>query len=367
MTRIILLDIDGVLVHPGGYRAALRATIQYFLGTEFKVHEDILMELEKRGIFSEWDMVPLIIASHWNSILLQHPKQNLPEDVFSAANEFQKIEISDQIMIPEFDLIAGQYPAEAAFQAGSFPLIPLELRRKLLTKTRDIYASATMRVFQHFTLGSENFSKTYNLPAELKTESLLLTHDQSNINDEIRSKLRKYHLSAFTARPSGPPVEVTESIVGYAPEAELALELVKLNDIPLIAFGKLEYLASQHGLDPAALIKPSPIQALAGVLAAWTKEEWPALQAANAWREMGKINGAFKQLPGEFELMVVEDTMGGIRSTRAAGEILQSAGFKVTVRAIGLTSGSSAKALAFEQAHVPHFTNWESLIAGVGL
>ena len=32
MTKIILLDIDGVLVHPGGYRAALRATVNHFLG-----------------------------------------------------------------------------------------------------------------------------------------------------------------------------------------------------------------------------------------------------------------------------------------------------------------------------------------------
>lgn len=367
MTKIILLDIDGVLVHPGGYRAALRATVNHFLGTEFEVREELLTDLEKRGISSEWDMAPLIIASHWNSILLQHPKQNLPEDVFAAANELQKIKIQNQITIPEFDLVAGQYPAEAAFHAGCFSSIPLELRKKLLTKTRDIHSSPTMRIFQHFTLGSENFTKTYNLPAEFETESLLLTHDQSNINDEVRSKLRKYHLAAFTARPSGPPAEVTGSIVGYAPEAELALELVKLTDIPLIAFGKLEYLASQHGLDPATLVKPSPVQALAGVLAAWTNDEWSSLQAANHWRETGKVNEKFKQLPKEFELMVVEDTMGGIRSVRTAGKILQEADFDIDIKAIGLTSGSGAKSSAFEEANIPYFENWESLIAGVGL
>ena len=224
-----------------------------------------------------------------------------------------------------------------------------------------------MRIFQHFTLGSENFSKTYNLPAELETESLLLTHDQSNIDDEIRSKLHKYHLAAFTARPSGPPAEATGSIVGYAPEAELALELVKLQDIPLIAFGKLEYLASQHGLDPATLVKPSPVQALAATLAAWTGEEWSSLQAANHWRERGEVNETFKQLPKEFELMVVEDTMGGIHSVRAAGKILQEAGFNVDIQAIGFTSGSGAKSSAFEEASIPYFENWESLIAGVGL
>ncbi|MFN8411803.1 MAG: hypothetical protein U0Z26_05400 [Anaerolineales bacterium] len=367
MTKIILLDIDGVLVQPGGYRAALRATVNYFLGKEFEVPEDILTDLEKRGISSEWDMAPLIIASHWNSILLQHPQQNLPEDISVVANELQKINIQNQLSIPEFDLVTGQYPAEAAFHAECFSSIPLELRKKLLTQTRDIQSSPTMRIFQHFTLGSENFSKTYHLPAEFKTESLLLTHDQSNINDEIRVKLRKHHLAAFTARPSGPPTEVTESIVGYAPEAELALDLVKLQDIPLIAFGKLEYLASQHEVNPATLVKPSPIQALAATLAAWTGDEWASLQAANQWRETGSLGAAFKKLPSSFELLVVEDTMGGIRSVRAAGEILQKAGFLVQVYAIGLTSGISAKAAAFETAGIPYFENWESLIAQVGL
>jgi hypothetical protein len=369
MTRIILLDIDGVLVQPGGYRAALRATVHYFLDPGFEVEENLLAGLEKRGISSEWDMVPLIIASYWNSFLLQCPTPNLPDDVFTAATKIQTTRPTSpiQISIPEFDLVAGQYPAEAAFHAGCFASIPIELRRKLLTQTRDIHASATMKIFQHFTLGSETFSKTYGLPAEFETKSFLLIHDQSNINEEIRSRLRQYHLAAFTARPSASPAEVTGSIVGYAPEAELALELVKLQNIPLIAFGRLEYLASQHGLDPARLVKPSPVQALAAILAAWTREEWMSLQAANHWHKTGEIGETFKQLPQKFELMVVEDTMGGIYSVQAATKILQEAGFDITLRAIGITSGSGVKSSAFEDANIPYFENWESLMAESGL
>ena len=70
MTKIILLDIDGVLVHPGGYRAALRATVHRFIDPDFQIQEDLLTSMEKRGIASEWDMSPLIIASYWNSILI---------------------------------------------------------------------------------------------------------------------------------------------------------------------------------------------------------------------------------------------------------------------------------------------------------
>jgi hypothetical protein len=194
-------------------------------------------------------------------------------------------------------------------------------------------------------------------------------HDTSNINDEIRAKLcqSNCHLAAFTSRPSRPPGEFGDATLGYAPEAELALELVGLSHIPLIAFGKLEYLASQYDLDPATLVKPSPVQALAAVLAAWTGEEWLALQAVHHWRETGTLNGLFDRLPKAFEWIVVEDTMGGIYSARTAGEILKKAGFDVNVRAIGLTSGNLAKASSFERAGVPYFQDWESLIKGISL
>ena len=44
-------------------------------------------------------------------------------------------------------------------------------------------------------------------------------------------------------------------------------------------------------------------------------------------------------------------------------EILQKAGLNVTIRPLGLTSGSAAKASAFEQAGIPHYENWEQLMA----
>jgi hypothetical protein len=222
-----------------------------------------------------------------------------------------------------------------------------------------------MRTFQHFTLGSRHFEETYDLKAGLETESLLLKHDHANIDNSVRNKFLQNgnHVAVFTARPSHPPREVADSTLGYAPEAELALELVEMKDTPLIAFGKLEYIAAQYDLDPAALVKPSPFQALAAILAAWTGEELSTLQAAYDWHVSGKLNSYFNELPKSFELIVVEDTMGGVRSTWAAGEILQNAGFDITVKAYGLTSGISAKKAAFEQAGLPHFESWDELIS----
>lgn len=369
MKRIILLDIDGVLVQPGGYRAALRATVKRFIG-DYVIEEDLITSMEKRGISSEWDMSPLIIAAYWEDVLSRQPMGGLSDDVAVAAKQIQeqKMEMPKQLHIPEFELAAGQYPAETAFLAGCFASIPEALRKNLLTDSRNVRKSETFRTFQHFTLGSKNYQATYQLSPEFEAQSLLRTEDKANISTEIGERLRHpmNSLAAFTARPSHPPRGV-EAGVGYAPEAELALELVGMTDIPLMAFGKLEYIAAQHGLDPAALIKPSPFQALAGVLAAWTGDELSALQAAYDWHVSGKLNSRFGELPQSFELAVVEDTLGGIRSTRAAGEILREAGFDVTVRAFGLTSGIAAKAAAFAATDVPHFENWESLMAGVGL
>lgn len=371
MTKVILLDIDGVLVHPGGYRAALRATMNHFFNlmglASFDIPEENLGELEKRGISSEWDMIPLLLASIWNNILLQRPMQNLPSSLSSAAVAIGKhlngYKPSSMDM-PMFELTAGQYPAESALQQECFSSIPIHLRTNLLHETRNIHLSETMRFFQHFTLGSKKFTQTYNLPAEMETVSLLLTEDKSNINDVIRTKLHQpgIYLSAFTARPSAPPREVVTSHLGYAPEAELALELVGLPDISLIAFGKLQYLAAQRGLDPVTLLKPSPMQALAAVAAAMTGDEWSALQSACDWVQTGQLKGALAELPRAFKLYAIEDTMGGILSTLEAGQILRKSGLDVTTHAIGLTHGNPSKMEAFTQAGIKCFENWAELI-----
>jgi hypothetical protein len=370
MTTILLLDIDGVLVHPGGYRAALHATLNHFVNLmglpHFEFPEEKLAGFEKRGITSEWDMVPLLLAVLWDDILARQPLSNLPADVSSAAIEIGKAlngYLPSELIIPEFELVTGQYPVETALQSGYFPSIPLALRTSLMHRSRDVRSSHTMRIFQHYTLGSRAFNQTYALPVEIESESLLRKHDQPIINKVIRERLRQSgaHLVAFTARPSAPPREIDVPPLGYAPEAEIALELVGFPDIPLISFGRLQYLGSQRGYDPETLLKPSPVQALAGIAAALAGNEWSALQAACDWYETGQFTGLLAELPQALDVSIVEDTLSGIRSVQAAGEILQKSGYDVTVRAYGMTSGSAAKSAAFEHAGVPYFRDWETL------
>jgi hypothetical protein len=371
MTSVLLLDIDGVLVKPGGYRAALHATLNYFVHLmglpHFEFPEEKIAQIEQRGITSEWDMAPLLLAALWEDILSRQPISDLPADVSSAATRIGKHldgYVPSEVHIPEFELVPGQCPADTALNIGLFSSIPEPLCINLLQRSRDINFSQTLRLLQHYTLGSKAFTQTYSLPAEIETESLLHKYDQSNINEPIREKLLQsgIHLAAFTARPSMPPREVKAPPLGYAPEAEIALDLVGLPDIPLISFGKLQYLGEQRGHDPETLLKPSPVQALAGIAAALTGDEWSSLQAACDWHETGQLMGGVAELPQSFEVSIVEDTMGGVRSVWAAGEILGKAGLDVTVRAYGLTSGSTAKSAAFERAGVPYFDTWETLI-----
>jgi len=375
MTTILLLDIDGVLVKPGGYRAALHATLNYFVNLmglpHFEFPEEKLAGFERRGITSEWDMVPLLLAVLWDDILSHQPIRNLPSDVSSAAREIGNYlngNVPSDLHIPEFELVVGEYPADTALQNGFFVSIPEQLRTNLLHRSRDVHFSQTMRLFQQYTLGSRAFAETYQLPAEVETESLLRKYDHSNINDSIREKLRRpgIHLTAFTARPSAPPREVEAPPLGYAPEAEIALDLVELPDIPMISFGKLQYLGEQRGYDPEVLLKPSPVQALAGIAAALTGNEWASLQAACDWHETGQLTGVLAELPKAFDVTIVEDTLGGVCSVLAAGEILQYAGLDVDVRAYGLTSGSAAKSAAFENAGLPYFNEWDTLIDQLG-
>jgi hypothetical protein len=304
--------------------------------------------------------------------LSRKPVPGLPTDVSSAAIEIGKYldgYLPKDLIIPEIELVAGQYPVETALQAGYFSSIPMALRMSLMHRSRDVRSSHTMRIFQHYTLGSQAYQQTYDLPVEIETESLLRKYDQPNIDEEVRDKLRQSgaHLAAFTARPSAPPREIEAPPLGYAPEAEIALELVGLPDIPLISFGRLQYLGEGRGYDPEILLKPSPVQALAGIAAALTRDERSALQASCDWYETGKLTGPLAELPKSFEVSIVEDTLSGIRSVVAAGEILQKAGLDVTVHTYGLTTGSAAKSAAFEQAGVPYYSDWETLIEHLGL
>ena len=79
-------------------------------------------------------------------------------DVSAAAVEINRqrtVDAPAHLPIPEFSLVAGQYPAQAAFHAGCFDIIPYELRKNLLTETRNIYKSCTTQNLPAFHAGKQ--------------------------------------------------------------------------------------------------------------------------------------------------------------------------------------------------------------------
>ena len=78
---IVLFDLDGVLIKSGGYRAAFRAAMNYFLekmglNTEIGPDEHDLVIFESYDVTAEWDMLPISLA-----ILFEHCYELFHENI----------------------------------------------------------------------------------------------------------------------------------------------------------------------------------------------------------------------------------------------------------------------------------------------
>ncbi|GAB4479797.1 MAG: hypothetical protein Kow0088_21000 [Anaerolineales bacterium] len=374
MKRFLLLDIDGVLVRPLGYRAALRASLATFaewMGfSNFRVAEEVITDLEARGISSEFDMLPLLLGALLDAVLLEAQISDLPSDFIQALRHIAKARLSppNELDVPTFTLQADCFPSEAAYQQGIYSALPEPLRRNLLLNTRDVYRSPTTQLFQQFVLGSQHFSAVYGLPAQVQTISCLQAYDQPLLDPNSRARLvqswREGKLApvAMTSRPSLPPRAAVDVHEPYPPEAEAALELIGLPDLPLIGLGKLDYVARQANLAIESLLKPAAAQALAATLVAAGMDELTAIERVVDWLTQPAQTLPSDILPQQFELHVVEDTLGGIHSVRAAAEIFQRTGYSVAVYAWGLVDGNPQKRSTLERAGVCCFNHWGELV-----
>ncbi len=371
MTHVILLDIDSVLIRPGGYRAAVRSTLNYVLkemGLPPQPWDDALLsDLEARGITSEWDMTALLLGALLDDLVGTHPDLRGVPASLEAAIPWVRRHVDGAsapgAAVPPFTWRAGETPSDAALRLGMFPHLPEDLRGDLLGFTRDVSRAYLTRLFQNFTLGSVHFRRTYGQSPLVESESLLERHDQPLIPPAVRRTLREaWHrndvrLCAFTARPTLPPRGVSTTLLGYPPEAELALQRVEMDDLPLIGYGKLNYIGVRYGLKGETLLKPSAVQALAAIGAALHGDELRALEDAIRWQRTGEW-----QAPQPLHVHVVEDTSGGVRSVQAAVQALQSTGQQVQAHLWGLVPKGSLKESVLNRLGATCHARWESLL-----
>ncbi len=385
--KVLLFDLDGVLVRPLGYRASVRAALGYFLSrmgllpdredqhSSLLPDEEVMALFESQGITNEWDMVPISLAILLEALLTCNPGLSLPGSLLETCTYLRSLD-HPPVKIPQqvewrLSILAlgsrlpGEPPAETALRLAQAPgqalfpnLAGHPLLIDLLGRTRQVLDSPTTRLFQHFSLGSRAFSLTYRVPADLESPSLLEANDRPLISAGLRAELIRQvdrgqvFAAALTARPSLPPKEITDISAGYSPEAEMALKLLGLERMPLIAYGRLFYFAELEHTSPEQLLKPSPVQALAAVFAALTGQELASLQLAYTLHQMGEKEGPGPgSLPvaGPLCMHVFEDASGGIRAGRAAAEVLNRAGLACRLEAWGVAS-SPDKVQSLEMA-----------------
>ncbi len=361
---LILFDVDGVLVHPVGYKAALRATLDRFAAQMGQPASDLSYDeiavFEACGITNEWDSGAICVSMILRAALEQRPdlRRATLDETFAAI-------CTAGLQLPRPDFVAaareveqhttadGPMPAAVYLTliAGRTDPANVPLLRILLGDVYDVFGAPATLTFQTHTLGHQRFAATYGHSAPFESQSYLTEYDTALLDAHSREQLLAFcqppnHGAAvFTARPSLFPADLPDGEspghppAGYAPEAELAADLLGLTGrIPLIGQGRISWLAWRHGRGVGEYLKPSPVQALASIGAAISGLESQALESAAAFFERGDLTGPLAALDSRpTRVIVFEDSPGGIRAGRRAVEQLQRAGLAVSFEAIGVS------------------------------
>jgi hypothetical protein len=349
---VYIFDLDGVLIEPFGYRAAFEATLQYFLEpgdlTNWISAKQAHPVFESLGVTNEWDMVAIALAE-----LIDHLFSiRSPDTLLTTLAEFMDWSKSNRAAYDGFDLTDKLHALETVFHREGLPSQVLlqagqageggyfsELRKHplfsyLLADTWNIRTCITTAVFQNYSLGSEDFRKTYGFTGPIQSESYLDLYDHVNISMEYVKQLIGYRdsgrvsLGILTLRSSLPPEGITAVGSMYSPEAEKARSLIGFSGVPLMAFGRIYYLSQIAGLPIPQLIKPSMPQALGAILAGLSADEAWAITTLGELCQHQAINGQnlerIKVLVGDgCSVFVFEDSRVGIQACKSACQWLE--------------------------------------------
>lgn len=366
--NLLLFDVDGVLVYDRAYRAGVIAVLDYFgglLGRSSPVIDEAAIEaFHAHSYTNEWDMCPFGVG-----ILLIETLARVPDIRLAAAPPIEflhQIQAIDQARCPfeqyldQTDRVTGRPSARAlaVLLSAADRLIGDDHNRQIVQAfVRDLLAdpyhlagTITTQVFQEYVLGSTAFEETYGLRARFDLPSMLYTEDRPALLaagkrtiDQL-SQSGHAQVCVYTARPSLPPVDapdrLTRRAAGYSPEAELALQLIDLLDYPLIAMGRMLWLAQQINRPVETLTKPAPVQALAAIAAALTKREAESLTNAYRLVAHGDMTAPFAALRGQsVEVWVVEDAVPGLHAARGAIDLLRTFDIDAHLHGIGIANG----------------------------
>jgi hypothetical protein len=342
--------MDGVLVEPRAYHLALQKTVSLvgkavgFPGVELQASD--ITSFESSGISSEWDSAAICAALTLTLVWKVDQHRRLPYSLHEAPPQPLVIAPPDfhkfAVLLGRTDLKSLRPLARAAhllMEEGT-SLTPDQQGelKSILSKARQINGSLTHRLFQEMILGSQVFEEVYRLSPLLDSESFLLAYDRPALSNDECSKLREWsgktgnRIVIFTSRPSRAPQGAA-----CTPEAEIGAQLVGLEQTPIAGLGGLLWLSQQLGADVETFLKPDPVHTLFALGLAMGREQNQCLESAARF-STGVGEKHFWEDLKRAEVLVFEDTAGGISSVSSAKKLLSKAGVRIKTRYFGITS-----------------------------
>jgi hypothetical protein len=387
--RIFLFDVDGVIVNPIAYRLGVNKTLSALcekiglanIDSVLPTEADI-SAMEAQGVHDVWDITNIVFCyilteialkaenTNWliteNGLLptesIELVPQNTSEVLYAlrslnpAVARPAYLELANKMAVTE----TLSHPPDIAMTLFHQRLATIntnakwiELLKRFLIGTRSAYSSYGTCLFQNIILGSEDFERTYNLVSEYSGPGLLRTEDITLIRKETVDQLKLLSrepanaVGIYTARPSLPPRQAETSPVGYSPEAEIALENADMQSFPLIGMGMMEWLGKQHGERTEDLTKPNATQALAALINTITDgQDVTALEQAYAIDKLNKDPGEtslYSVSKDKTTVYVFEDTISGIVPLKKTVQMLQSKGFDMHLKPLGIAVDPTKK------------------------
>ena len=349
--RILLFDMDGVLLDPRGYHRALQKTVHLTgqaLGyPKITLPQDIIHRFEASGITSEWDSsavcLGLMLKAGWQAGLpLQVPRELAPQT--RSRHGLPAPDWAEFLTRLNADGLPGS-PLERGLS-----LLQQDLSRPqrkiiagLVENAHSPAESLTHRIFQELVLGSSVYQATYDRQPALNTPGFLTKHDRPSLPKGQLQALKDWlaaegHRAAIlTNRPSQPPPPLFGT-----PEAELGAALVELDDLPLAGYGQMLWTAHQLQLSVEACRKPNPVHALSALQLAAGLDEQKALLSAGKLAHQGQVNESWEAFH-QAEVVVFEDTPPGLESVRSARNLLQNSGIHLKLDLVGISRDPQKK------------------------
>jgi hypothetical protein len=349
MLRILLLDLDEVLIEQVAYHESLKGCVGMvgrWCGFEsVRLTDEDIALFESLGVTSEWDSSAMCAALLLDRAWSVDPRFRLPVSPDAPNGRLHGLPTPDFQSFFRETLERGVSGIEARrlteqrlLQAKPHTRAQRHALQAMLREAYDTRCSLTNRIIQEVNLGASEFEACYGLPAALPGQGLLRTLDQPLISQQQAALLIEWNQApgkravVFTNRLSRFPDRTRG-----APEAEIGLARTGLSALPFISMGHLDWLCEQRGLEPQSLLKPSPVHALAALRLALGDSVGEALAVAAALGLDQQDIGGWRALDGAHAI-VFEDSFRGLQSARGAQHSLEQVGVRLALDLRGVTT-----------------------------